>query len=366
MKTVLIAHNYSVTTFSAMSYYFAHHLADTGHKVIFISHKPFFSEKQMVKTEKGEIHLYSWSSEKRPTSIADFIWFSKIYREHKPDIVIGHFVGTNISFIVSKLLSFWKVKTYEHYHTLSDQILTDLKKMSLKQRLLFFRRKLFYPIFCDQIICTSQLGKEDLESFFGAKNSFVLLGPMVDRFESKKPISKDSIIISFLGRLDPSKGVIDLIEAFFKYKQKNPSSKISINIGGSGRLEAEIKELIKDNDSINFVGPLTYDKVDDYFNQSHFSIIPSKIDNLPTVGLESLMNQTPILISNNTGLTQYLVDGKDCFKFDANVDAMISLLEKVEAKFEDCHEQMSIEARKTFMDKFSVKTYCEDFSKAIL
>lgn len=365
MKTILIAHNYSETSFSAMSFYFAHHLADSGHKVVFISHKPYFPEKKIIKTEKGEINVFSWSSEKRPTSIADFIWFAKIYWQYKPDIVIGHFVGTNISFMISKLLSFWKVKTFEHYHTLSNQIITDLKKVSLKQKLLFYRRKIFYPLFCDQIVCPSHLAKEDLELFFGAKNSFVLLNPMVDRLENKKPISQEQIVISFLGRFDSSKGIVDLIKAFLQYKHQNPNSKIVLRIAGSGTQETEIKELASNNESINYIGYLTYDKIDAYLNQSHFTIIPSKIDNLPTVGLESLMNQTPLLISNNTGLTRYLVDEKDCFKFDTTIDSMISLLEKVESKF-DCHEQMSIEARKTFLAKFSMKTYCEDFSKAIL
>ena len=106
-------------------------------------------------------------------------------------------------------------------------------------------------------------------------------------------------------------------------------------VAGSGIQESEIKELASNNEAINYVGHLTYDKIDTYLNQSHFTIIPSKIDNLPTVGLESLMNQTPLLISNNTGLTRYLVDEKDCFKFDATIDSMVSLFEKVENKF-DC------------------------------
>ena len=365
MKTIVIAHNYSETSFSAMSYHLAHHLADLGHKVVFISHKPYFSEKQIVKTEKGEISLYSWSSEKRPTSIADYIWYTKIYWQYKPDIIIGHFVGTNISFMVSKLLSFWKVKTFEHYHTLSDQILTDLKKVTLWQKILFLRKKIFYQLFCNQIVCPSQLAKDDLESFYGAKNSFVLLNPMVDRFENKKLISQNSIIISYLGRFDPSKGIVDLIKAFLKYKEDKPNSKIILNIAGSGIQESEIKELASNNEAINYVGHLTYDKIDTYLNQSHFTIIPSKIDNLPTVGLESLMNQTPLLISNNTGLTRYLVDEKDCFKFDATIDSMVSLFEKVENKF-DCYEKMSKEARRTFIDKFSLKSYFENFKKAIL
>ena len=365
MKTILIAHNYSEISFSAMSYHFANHLADLGHKVIFISQSPYFPQKKTLKIGKGEIILLSWSSEKRPTSIADFIWFSKIYLLYKPEVIIGHFVGTNISFLVSKILSFNKVKTFEHYHTLSNQILTDIKKVSLKQKMFFFRKRIFYNLFCDQIVCPSQLAKEDLENFFGIKNNFVLLNPMIDRFKAKKVTSNDAITISFLGRFDPSKGIVDLVKAFLKYRISNPNSKIILNIAGSGREESEIKKLISNNDAIKYIGHLEYDKIDSYLNNSNFTIIPSKFDNLPTVGLESLMNKTPLLISNNTGLTHYLVDGKDCFKFEANIESMISLFKKVEAKF-DCHQQMSIEARNTFLAKFSIKTYCEDFIHAIL
>ena len=365
MKTILIAHNYSETSFSAMSFHFAHHLADLGHKVVFMSHNPYFSEKQIIKKEKGEINLYSWSSENRPTSFADFKWFYKIYIKHKPDIIIGHFVGSNISIIVSKILSLGKVKTFEYYHTLSNQILTDLKKVSLKQKIFFFRKRIFYNIFCDQFVCPSQLAKEDLELFFGIKNSFVLLNPMIDRFKAKKVTSNDSITISFLGRFDPSKGIVDLIKAFLQYKIENPSSKIILNIAGAGKQDSEIKDLIKNNEAIHYFGHLEYDRIDAYLNNSNFTIIPSKFDNLPTVGLESLMNQTPLLISNNTGLTHYLVDEKDCFKFDPTINSMVSIFGKVENKF-NCYEQMSNEARITFMDKFSLKSYYENFKKAIL
>ena len=365
MKTILIAHNYSETSFSAMSYHLAHHLADLGHKVVFISHKPYFSEKLVIKKEKGEIIVFSWPTQNRPTKLKDFIWYAKIHLQNKPNVIIGHFVGTNITFIVSKLFSFWKVKTFEHYHTLSDQILTDLKEVSLWQKLLFFRKKVFYNLFCDAIVCPSLLAKEDLELFYGVKNGFVLLNPMMDRFISKKPISPNSIVISFLGRFDPSKGVVDLIKAYLKYKEENVNSKIILNIAGMGSQRDEIIELIKDKIGINFLGSLTYDKIDTYLNQSNFTIIPSKVDNLPTVGLESLMNKTPLLISNNTGLTHYLVDEKDCFKFDPTIDSMVFLFVKIESKL-DYFEQMSKESRITFLDKFSMKSYCDNFTKAIL
>lgn len=365
MKTILISHNYSENSFATMSYHLANHLADIGNKVIFISHHPYFLEKQIIKKEKGELIIYSWPTQKRPTSVKDALWFSKIYLKYNPEIIIAHFVGSNITISLSKILSLGKTKTFEYYHTLSNQIIEDLQKTTFKQRFFFNRKKIFYKLFCDVIICPSQLAKNDLQLFFGINRGLVILNPMMDRFERKFLISNDSIVISYLGRLDSSKGVVTLVQAFNVYKQKFSRTKIILNIAGSGRQELEIIQLVDNNDSIHFVGGLSYDKIDAYLNKSHFTIIPSKFDNLPTVGLESIMNQTPLLISNTTGLTDYLVDGKECYKFDSTIDSMVLLFEKVENNFQLC-EQMGKEARTAFLDKFSMAEYCNSVSNLIL
>jgi glycosyltransferase involved in cell wall biosynthesis len=364
MKTILIAHNFSEISFASMSFHLAHHLADLGNRVVFISHKPYFAEVQNIKKGIGEIIICSWPTEKRPTSINDYVWFSKIYLKYRPDIVIGHFVGSNISILVSKVLSLYKTKTFCYYHTLSDQILTDQNNISIKQNLLFLRKKIFYKLFCDVVVCPSAMAKKDLEIFFTVSKGIVLLNPMEDRFEVKKGISNEKIVISYLGRLDCSKGVVDLIKAFEIYKNGSIDSKMILNIAGRGSQELEIKEFIKNNDSIHYYGSLGYDKIDEYLNKSHFTIIPSKFDNLPTVGLESMMNNTPLLISNKTGLTSYLKDDFECFKFDSNIDSIVLLLKKVEKNM-DKQEQMGINARNTFLSIFSIENYCNDFSKIV-
>jgi glycosyltransferase involved in cell wall biosynthesis len=365
MKTIVIAHNYTENSFAAMSFHLANHLADLGNRVVFISHKPFFVEPERVKKQNGEIIIYSWPTEKRPTSVKDFIWFAKIYLKYKPEIIIGHFVGSNITIGVSKLLSFAKVKTLAYYHTLTDQILTDQSKITLKQKMLFLRKKIFYRYLCDVVICPSDLARKDLESFFRSNKGLVVLNPMVDRFKNKKVISNENVVISYLGRLDPSKGVVDLIKAFLKYIRENPKSKLILNIAGGGSEASVISELIKDCPFMHYVGGLPYNKIDEYLNASHFAIIPSKFDNLPTVGLEAMMNQTPLLIANSTGLTSYLVDGKECFKFDSNIESMVQLFHKVEKDINK-NEQMSFEARNTFLNQFSIDTYCNSFSQIVL
>jgi glycosyltransferase involved in cell wall biosynthesis len=365
MKTILIAHNYSEVSFSAMSYHLAHHLANLGHQVVFVSHQPYFFVNQVVKKENGKISICSWPTTKRPTLIRDFIWYVSIYFKYKPDVIIGHFVGSNISVSVSKLLSFGKVKTFEYYHTLTDQLLADAKKTSVKQKMLFFRKKIFYNLFCDVIICPSALAKKNLEDFYLIDKGLVILNPIKDRFKNKIAIDAATITISYLGRLDPSKGVTDLIVAFAAYKNKVRNSKIILNIAGTGSQEVEIREMIKDNLSIHYLGGLSYDTIDDYLNKSHFVIIPSKHDAFNVVGIESMMNQTPLLISYTTGLADYLTDGKECFKFEPNVDSMVSLFDKIEKNF-NLYKQMSFDARVTFLDKFGMDTYCNSISNLIL
>lgn len=365
MKTILIAHNYSEVSFAAMSYNLAQHLSELGHQVIFISHHPHFSEKKIIVKGVGKIIVCSWPTMNRPTSFKDFLWYAQLHIKYKPDVIIGHFAGSNISVLGSKLLSLGTVKTFEYYHTLTDQILIDLNRRSLKQELLFLRKKVFYNLLCDVIVCPSNLAKKDLALFHGVKKGLVVLNPMVDRFKNKKSLAEDSIIVSYLGRLDASKGVIDLIEAYKIYKERVLNSNIILRIAGSGSQASMIEELVYSISGVVYLGGLEYNSIDDYLCESHFTVIPSKFDNLPTVGLESLMNQTPLLISNTTGLAEYLTEGKECFKFDPTVHDIVRLFDKIEQNVNSI-EKMGQKARATFLEKFNMNMYCDVFSKLVL
>jgi hypothetical protein len=70
------------------------------------------------------------------------------------------------------------------------------------------------------------------------------------------------------------------------------------------------------------------------------------------------------LISNSTGLTEYLIEGSDCFKFNATIDDMVQLFYKVENCM-NSQPDMSIHARQAFLSKFTMQTYCNEFSKLI-
>ena len=187
---------------------------------------------------------------------------------------------------------------------------------------------------------------------------------MTDRLKDRKCSPKDDIVVSYLGRLDTSKGVVELINAFEIFKIKNLKSKLILNIAGTGYQQTEIEYLANKNSSINYYGGLPYSEIDHYLLNSHFAIIPSKIDALNMVGVESMMNATPLLISNGTGLANYLTDNKECFKFDPNIDSIVSIFEKLEDNI-DKYNEMSKNARNTYLDLFSMDNYFKEFLKII-
>lgn len=364
MKTILIAHNYTENSFAYMSYYLARSIALEGNKVVFISYRPFFNKAFDENIENGKLIVYSWPTEKRPVKFRDAIWFAKLYLKYKPSVIISHFVSVNITIIVSKILSLGKVKTFPYYHTLSSQIQQDVSSSFLKRAIKKVRKQLVYSWFADAIVCPSDLAKQDLKICFRNSKGIKIVNPIRDRFKEKKVLNNDFIEISYLGRLEPSKGVIDLVNAFLKYKIEYPKSRIILNIAGSGSQYNEIKELAENQVDISFLGALPYNEIDSYLNKSHYAIIPSKFDNLPTVGLEAMMNGTPILISDNTGLSLELIDGVECFKFSPTMEEMIVLFGKVEKNSMN-HKIMSSNARKIFLEKFGVENYSKTIKKII-
>jgi glycosyltransferase involved in cell wall biosynthesis len=365
MKTILIAHNYSKDSFSYMSYEVANYLSRNNFKVIFISHNPFFNKIKKVKYKNGELIITSWSSKNRPTGIKDVICFLKIYKKYKPDYIIGHFVGANISILISKIISFGKAKCFIYYHTLSNQIGRDRQSNLFKKQFNHFRKKIFYKLFVNLYLCPSELAKKDIcETFnINPNNTRVILNAIEDRNKNRINTYNPKLI-TYLGRLDPSKNVTLLVESFIEFKMKNPTSDLRLNIAGSGPKSKEISSICYKYSFLNFKGAIPYEKVDDLISNSAYTIIPSLSDNLPTVGIESLMNGTPIIISNKTGLSKYCFNGKNSIVFNPIKSELIKIFEKISNEIPN--EKIRSEARNLFEKKFNINTYSKEIEKLVL
>jgi len=222
------------------------------------------------------------------------------------------------------------------------------------------RKRIFYRLFTDRTICPSSLAKEDFIKTFAKKKSdrscIVIHNPIPDRYTYKSQVrSSDKIIISYLGRLDPSKGVSELLKAFIKYN-KQTETKIQLRIAGMGVLFNQVTDFLKENATIKYFGAIPYNEVDEYIQSSDYIIVPSLCDNLPTVALESLMNGVPVLLSTRTGLSDLLKDGEVGFIFSPTESGFLEVFERVEKSNYDSF-LFSQNARKIYVEQFSLKNY---------
>ncbi|NMH29476.1 glycosyltransferase family 4 protein [Flavobacterium silvaticum] len=356
MRTVLIAHNYSTDSFAAMSHELAHYLARQGFRVIFVSHRPYFKEPFHANVSPGEVIVYSWPTQNRPGSMADFYWFAKLFNKYKPQNVIGHFVGANIVIPVAKILSLGRCKTIGHYHTIHF----FEKSKSLFQRIKELRKRVLYHVFCDTIVCPSAVAQRDLKQNFNYTKTHVLLNPLPDRFKGSSSVkSQDTIILVYLGRMLRSKGVEVLLKAFGNHIRKFPQSKLRLTLAGPGQKE-EIESMLTLAPTAIYDGVKDYSEIDSYLRTADFVILPSLADTLPLVGVEALMNKVPLLISTLAGISEYLEEDRECLKFYPDVDSIQNLLERVELESFDWHRLQS-NSRLTYKDLFSMESYCAKF-----
>jgi glycosyltransferase involved in cell wall biosynthesis len=362
MKTIFITHNFRRTSFSEMSVDLAIHLAELGNDVIFVSYRPFYEFPEEYPTKKGKLIIYSWPTKKRPIRFVDFVFFIKLYLKHKPNIVLSHFASSNIALSVSKILSIGRVKTIDYYHTLTKQIAIDgYSHISLK-----IRKSLFYNLFVDQIICVSNIARIDLidHFYYNKKKALTVLNPLPDRFYDQKKITHSNNI-SFIGGLNKSKGIQLLIEAFEQYLISYPESRLHLTIAGSGSLEKYVIEKAKKNQKITFMGQIPYLAIDDFIISSYAIIIPSLADNLVTVGLESLMNNRLLAVSENTGLAEYLSE-EDCIKFKPEVNEIYNVLKIIENMKKMDYKIFVDNGRKKYLKLFQIEDYLKTMESILL
>jgi glycosyltransferase involved in cell wall biosynthesis len=326
-----------------------------NNEVVFMSYRPYFKEPLLLMD--GKLTVYSWSSRERPTGIRDIIHFIKIYFKHRPQIIIGHFVGANICILVSKILSFFNVKTYEWYHTLSTQIEFDRGKIPYLQKL---RRKIFFRFFSDTVVTVSALAARDYKEFYGLSNGKVVLNGIRDQYQGADAnFTEDVIKIGFIGRFVPHKGVDILLELI----NKLPPHKFNFRIAGEG---TESNKIDKSKSShVEIAGVLSYGQIRDFIEKCHVIIIPSYTDNLVTVGIETLMLKRCLIISRETGLSEYLTNGDDAILVDPDTGKFMEALLALESD-RNLMNRISTNGRNTYLEQFNLESHLKKVEQMLL
>lgn len=302
---IIIAHNYTPHSFSVISWALANHLAQKGHEVLFFSHQPGFEKP--IKPH-ANLEVVGWP-EKRPTGWRSLFYFYKKHKAFKPQLVIAHFAPIFVIGLVSWFLRC--PNRWIYYHTAEEANIEDTKPNKWVHKAKCLRKWLLYKAY-HRVICVSKFAALDIQRYFGvsAKKLQVVYNALPDRFNGdfSKPIL-GPVRFHFLGRIDPCKRVLPMVEAFLLFLEKQPNA-AELHIAGAGEQESALKEKISGRQGIFYNGAIPYSQVDDFIKQANFLVCPSLVETFGMVNAEALMNATPVLANPVGGIVELVIDGQ--------------------------------------------------------
>lgn len=354
-KTIFIAHGWSDVSLNLQSKALAISMS-ADNKVIFLNAK-----KDRIREINENLLVCEWPG-KRPTGIKD-LWFAlRLFMKYRPHIIVTNFAANDIMLFVS-----WLFRTPVracYYHTLVQQHIEDFGKLDMRQHINIFRKGFAFRL-ATHMLPSTVAAKKELIKYYKVKPGRAFIFPnALPGTDIRNTNSSD--IIGFLGRLNKSKGVDLLIRAFGRLSEKVPGARLVIT--GTGKEMRNLQQLSNDlglRDKILFKGAISYTEILPFLGSLSFLVVPSRMDNLPTVALEALSVATPVIGSNAGGIPDIITPGYNGLLFqNENVDdlyhQMLFLLKDNEAR-----KQMSLNARRSFEEKYCMDDHRERFEKLI-
>lgn len=111
--------------------------------------------------------------------------------------------------------------------------------------------------------------------------------------------------ILYMGRLEPYKGVPDLLDAFARLR--TASGEAQLLIAGSGSLEPLVRQAAATDDRISYLGHLTGTHVWDAYAVSDLLVLPSRQEGWGLVINEAMAAGLPVIATDQVGCVDDLV-----------------------------------------------------------
>ncbi len=238
---------------------------------------------------------------------------SKIIHAHKPSLIISCNGGYPAALSCLDCVYAASIKHVPVWLT----IVSTPQKISIID---FFYRKLITKV--DKVIVNSAytLKKLNQERNFPINKLEILYNSLPNsaiRYDSATytPYSTASneYILGYIGRIERSKGVFYLIDAFEKLSKE--FSNLKLVIAGYGKDWNEIKELCEQKNITDKINLLGYYKGDirDILNTFNLFVFPSLWEGLPYVVLEAMANGVLVVATTVGGIPELIKDGENGF-----------------------------------------------------
>ncbi|WP_010651248.1 glycosyltransferase [Oceanobacillus massiliensis] len=174
----------------------------------------------------------------------------------------------------------------------------------------------------DRVIATTQTEKELIFKFAGndvnVEVSSIGVDPVFQPYIKRKQTAAPTF--AFAGRLEKTKGIYTLLEAFKRLHKTSKRMPKLIIAGGDEEavdlnkklpLKSDLREMVKGMEGkIEFIGPQTQEDLAELFNKATSVIVPSYYESFGMVAAEAQACGTPVIASDVGGLKNVVSDGE--------------------------------------------------------
>ena len=286
----------------------------------------------------GKHEVYKFNK----TSILGQINEVNHFLKNNKDIDCVLFNGGNTIFFVPFV---WNVRKIFYRHT------TNMNISNCSKRIVYILLWHICYFFCDKIIHVSSYSLKE-QKFFLSKAICIHHGVVLD---TPRKIRKDVHSFLYVGRLDKSKGIDIIVEAFTKL----PKGTAKLNIVGSGDMNDYISAL--DNSDIHYWG-FQSDVSSFYKNADVFVTLPTNEAFGLTI-IEAMKYSLPVITCDIGGIKE--INRINGFLVIRNVESVYKAMQEMQTN-KELYSKMSFNAYSTISSFFTHEETVRKLKRIIL
>jgi len=177
---------------------------------------------------------------------------------------------------------------------------------------------------CHRVIAATEREKEELVYHYGAVPDKIGIVPCGVNMELFQPFDRmaarqklglsDEKIVLFIGRIDPLKGIDQLLNAM-THLQKVPGLRLIV-IGGDKYSTQEMEKLhrlaagLNIQDAVTFQGSVEHEQLPYFYSAADVCVVPSYYESFGLVALEALASGTPVVATDVGDLRNIIRQGQ--------------------------------------------------------
>jgi glycosyltransferase involved in cell wall biosynthesis len=122
-------------------------------------------------------------------------------------------------------------------------------------------------------------------------------------------VPADARVVLFVGRVEPQKGIAELLAAFERVRERVPRA-VLVLVGDCASRAAVLAGVARWGSAVRLTGPLPQEKVASWMGASDVLALPSWAEGTPNVVLESLASGRPVVATRVGGIPDVLHDDR--------------------------------------------------------